>query len=146
MIDLERSCPTAAHWDERRYQELFHPGAAERLALVAEETPGLTSVQNSSSPTVVGFLIARHVASEWELENIVVAPEARRKGLGKRLLEALFARARQLGGDAVFLEVRASNAAARSLYQEAGFEPTGRRKSYYTDPLEDALLYRMHLF
>ena len=45
----------------------------------------------------------------------------------------------------MFLEVRESNIAARKLYEKAGFEPTGRRKSYYTDPLEDALLYRRSL-
>jgi ribosomal-protein-alanine N-acetyltransferase len=45
----------------------------------------------------------------------------------------------------VFLEVRESNAAARTLYENAGFEQTGRRRSYYTSPLEDAILYRRTL-
>ena len=43
----------------------------------------------------------------------------------------------------MFLEVRESNAAARTLYEKAGFEQTGRRHSYYTSPLEDAILYRL---
>ena len=89
--------------------------------------------------------MAQHLAPEWELENIVVAPAARRKGLGKRLLEALLAAARETNSRSVFLEVRASNAAARSLYEKAGFEPTGRRKSYYTNSAEDAVLYRLTL-
>jgi [ribosomal protein S18]-alanine N-acetyltransferase len=87
-------------------------------------------------------LVARHLAPEWELENIVVAPSARRQGLGNRLLNALLAAARETHSASVFLEVRESNSAARTLYEKAGFKQTGRRKSYYTDPLEDAVLYR----
>ncbi len=67
---------------------------------------------------------------------------ARQKGIGKRLFESLLAAARETNSSSVFLEVRESNAAARTLYEGVGFEPTGRRKSYYTDPIEDAVLYR----
>ncbi len=70
-----------------------------------------------------------------------MATTARRKGLGKRLLQALLDAARETKSS-VFLEVRESNAAARALYENAGFEQTGRRPSYYTSPLEDAILYR----
>jgi ribosomal-protein-alanine N-acetyltransferase len=94
---------------------------------------------------VQGFVVARHVAPEWELENIVVAPAVRRRGLGQRLLDALLAAARETNSSSVFLEVRESNAAARCFYEKAGFVQTGRRKSYYTDPAEDAVLYRYDL-
>jgi len=90
----------------------------------------------------MGFLIAHHLAPEWELENIVVAHAARHRGIGKRLLEALFDAARETNSSAVFLEVRESNTAARTLYEGSGFEQTGRRRSYYTSPSEDAILYR----
>lgn len=86
--------------------------------------------------------MALNLGSEWELENIVVAPAARRKRLGTRLLDALFAAAAEKNSDAVFLEVRESNAAARTLYEKAGLELSGRRKSYYANPAEDAVLYR----
>ena len=89
--------------------------------------------------------MARHLAPEWELENIVVAPAARRTGLGKRLLNALLSQARETNSAAVFLEVRESNTAARSLYEKTGFQLTGRRKAYYTNPQEDAVLYRLTL-
>ena len=92
-------------------------------------------------PRILGFLIAHHLAPEWELENLVVAPAARRRGIGKRLLEALLAAARETN-NSVFLEVRESNTAARALYENAGFEQTGRRPSYYASPSEDAILYR----
>jgi len=75
----------------------------------------------------------------------VVAPTSRRQGLGRRLLHALLAGARETNSHSVFLEVRESNGAARSLYEKAGFAQTGRRKAYYKDPAEDALLYRFSL-
>jgi ribosomal-protein-alanine N-acetyltransferase len=143
LIDLERQCATAAHWTEQQYRHLFQTD--ERLLLVAEALVPIASSPEpgpDSTRGILGFLIARHLAPEWELENIVVAPRVRQKGLGKRLFESLLAAARETNSSSVFLEVRESNAAARTLYERVGFEPTGRRKSYYTDPLEDAVLYR----
>lgn len=93
----------------------------------------------------LGFLVARYIAPDWELENIVVDPNARRRGLGKHLLDALLAKARETNSESVFLEVRESNGSARALYESAGFHQTGRRKSYYSGPAEDAILYRLTL-
>jgi ribosomal-protein-alanine N-acetyltransferase len=144
LMNLERQCATAAHWTEQQYRQAFQSESVERLVLVAEASPPEAS--DSDKPgDLVGFLVARHLAPEWELENIVVAPKARRKGLGMRLLDALLAAAQETHSDAVFLEVRESNAAARTLYEKAGFLQTGRRKSYYTSPVEDALQYRRTL-
>jgi len=136
IMTLERASSTAGHWTEQQYQQLFGSrfDGPQRLVLVAE-----------TSRVVLGFLIAQHVAPEWELENIVVADADRRKGLGKQLLDALLVRARETNSDAVFLEVRESNASARALYESAGFEGSGRRKSYYGAPQEDAILYRQSL-
>ena len=141
MIRLERQCVTAAHWTEHEYASLFQAqeAASSRLALIAErKIPA--PLRDEKSP-VLGFLVARHVAPEWDLENIVVAPEFRGKGIGTQLMEALFSRAQHTNSESVLLEVRESNAAARSLYETLGFQETGRRKSYYTNPIEDAVLY-----
>ena len=134
LMSLGRSS-TAAHWTEQQYQKLFQLGAdeLEHLVILVEKS--------SPDAGVLGFLVARHLAPEWELENIVVAETARRTGLGKRLLAALLARARETNSTTVFLEVRESNASARALYESSGFEQTGRRKAYYVDPHEDAILY-----
>jgi ribosomal-protein-alanine N-acetyltransferase len=136
IMTLERASPTAGHWTEQQYQQLFGScsDGPPRLVLVAE-TGGV----------VLGFLVAQQVAPEWELENIVVAEGGRRKGLGQQLLDALLSRARETNSDTVFLEVRESNASARALYESAGFEECGRRKSYYGAPQEDAILYRRSL-
>jgi len=103
------------------------------------------SSTRDAADALLGFLVARRVASEWELENIVVARSARRRGCGRRLLDALIAHATQTNGESVFLEVRESNAAARALYGRAGFRETGRRKSYYDNPVEAAILYGLRL-
>jgi ribosomal-protein-alanine N-acetyltransferase len=144
MIGIEQQCATAAHWKEAQYRQAFQPESAARLVLVAE-SPVPPASHPDADGDVVGFLVARHLAAEWELENIVVAPTVRRQGLGRQLLDALSLAARETAGGSVFLEVRESNAVARTLYERAGFEQTGRRKGYYTDPIEDAVLYRFNL-
>ena len=134
MIRLERQSPTTTHWTEQQYLDL--------LAAMRESPTRLAVVtQEDGSSALAGFLVARHSPPEWELENIVVAPEVRRTGIGKKLMDTLLVQARQTNSDAILLEVRESNKAARRLYEGLGFSETGRRKAYYTDPSEDAVLY-----
>lgn len=141
MMLLQCQSATAGHWTEDQYRQALQSQSTKRLVLVIEGPLA------PDAPTgILAFLVARHVAPDWELENIVVAPTARRKCLGKRLLQDLLSIARESNSSSVFLEVRDSNTAARTLYEQAGFAPTGRRKSYYTNPQEDAVLYRRNLF
>ncbi len=91
---------------------------------------------------VCGFLVARAVGNEWEIENLAVAGTARRRGLGTRLLGEFLTRVRDEGAAAVFLEVRESNHAARRLYEKWAFVESGCRSQYYQHPPEDAILYR----
>lgn len=133
ILALERACPTAAHWSEAEYRLVFDPGATPRILLVAEEA------------VVVGFIVARTLASEWEIENVAVIAEARGRGIGASLVAAVKAHAAQRDAESIFLEVRASNAAARALYSRAGFAEIGQRRSYYSNPEEDAVLYRLHV-
>ena len=148
IMKLERQSATAAHWTEEQYRQAFQVGRPERLVLVAEDlllTSSRLDSEKDSGSSVCGFLVALHLDPEWELENIAVVPASRRMGLGKRLLDALLATARETNSNCVFLEVRESNTAARTLYETAGFEQTGRRASYYANPPEDAILYRLTL-
>jgi [ribosomal protein S18]-alanine N-acetyltransferase len=152
ILSLEQQSPTAGHWTEQQYRQVFQPEGPPRLMLVAAEASAeealvrrASSLSSVKGSRIQGFLVAHHLDSEWELENIVVAPAARHRGLGKRLLEALMDAARETNSSAIFLEVRESNTAARTLYEGSGFEPTGRRPCYYASPLEDAILYRRAL-
>jgi ribosomal-protein-alanine acetyltransferase len=133
---LEQATETAAHWAEREYDALFAADAPRRIALVAAEDVGAQ---------ILGFVIARCAAEEWEIENLVVAREQQRRGLGSALVRELVQEARQFGATSVLLEVRQSNRAARKLYEKLGFSESGRRKSYYRDPPEDALLLRISI-
>jgi ribosomal-protein-alanine N-acetyltransferase len=74
-----------------------------------------------------------------------VHPAHRRGGLGRRLLERAIEEGRARGARAALLEVRRSNAAAQSLYRALGFVEAGTRRQYYSQPREDALLFRKEL-
>jgi ribosomal-protein-alanine acetyltransferase len=154
MMALEKHSASAAHWSTAQYEEIFEasvsspvevssvsggrPDAGEkpalRLALVIEE-----------KSRVLGFLVARVLGEEWELENMVIADQAQRHGLATRLLGELLKLARKQGANSIFLEVRESNRAARSLYQKCGFTETSHRKRYYRNPEDDAIAYRLDL-
>ncbi len=144
MMFLEQESATAAHWTEEQYRQALQPDGTQRLVLVVEESLP-TAAHPEAATGILGFLVAHHIAPEWELENIVVAGAARRKGLGKCLLERLLSAARETDSLSVFLEVRESNSAAQTLYEKAAFERTGRRESYYANPPEAAVLYRRPL-
>ncbi len=91
---------------------------------------------------VAGYSIAWILDDECELANLAVAPSSRRAGAGGALLDDLIAEVERRGGGTIWLEVRASNAAARALYESRGFSEMGRRKGYYRAPVEDAVLMR----
>lgn len=129
MQAIERHAVTAAQWTEASYARLF-TGEPPRISLVIEEK------------VVLGFLVARVLGDEWEIENIAVAGPARRRGLGTALLGHFLDLARRQGARSVFLEVRESNQAARTLYEKWAFVGSGRRQAYYDQPVEDALVYR----
>jgi ribosomal-protein-alanine N-acetyltransferase len=86
-----------------------------------------------------GFLLGRAVAGEAELLTLAVAPEARRRGLGYRLVARFLYQARLRGAGTAFLEVAADNAPALALYSRAGFVEAGRRRGYYRTPQGQAI-------
>jgi ribosomal-protein-alanine N-acetyltransferase len=151
MMDLERHSPSAGHWSQNQYEAFFattdRQQRSERFILLAEDDGQAQPERVSHTASgILAFLIAHRIDAEWELENIVVAETARRQGVATRLLGELIAHARAEQGRAVFLEVRESNERARALYRRAGFTETGLRKSYYSNPPEDAILCRLTLF
>ena len=77
---------------------------------------------------------------EAHISTLAVRAEYRRQGLGEVMLVVLLEEARRLDALRVTLEVRVSNVAAQSLYAKYGFEQVGRRKAYYNDNREDALI------
>ncbi len=89
---------------------------------------------------LIGYGTACVIAGEGEIQRIAILPEFRQKGLGRELLAALVKTAKERGARSVTLEVRESNLPARRLYISAGFQEEGRRKDYYRNPKEDAII------
>ena len=136
MVELERQTESAPHWPATTYRRIFE-----------QETPACVPlvIDGEDAKHLGGFLIARISRDECELENVVVRRQCQSQGLGSKLVHALAEAARKQKVANIFLEVRESNAAARALYEKSGFAITGRRKSYYSNPAEDAVLYTLQL-
>ena len=92
--------------------------------------------------TLAGYVGSQSVMGEADMMNLAVQPEFRRQGVGETLVSALVAALAEQKVSSLTLEVRASNAAAISLYEKLGFIQVGRRPNYYKNPKEDALILR----
>ena len=125
----------APHWPRASWLALLDASAPVGRVALAAESNGVLS----------GFLVASIIAGEAELESIVVAPEARRRGLGGALLRALIEAATVRKVTRLLLEVRASNDRALAFYRATGWREQGRRPRYYSDPEEDAVLMALDL-
>ena len=123
---IQQASPEAAHWQVADY--------LEQIFLVA-----------AVDDRVVGFLVARDVAwgvgeAEREILNLAVAPEFRRRGVARNLLQGCLT---GFSGTLI-LEVRESNLAAQSFYKSLGFQELSRRPRYYEHPDESAIVIKFH--
>jgi len=91
---------------------------------------------------IAGYAVFWAVMDQGELGNVAVDESYRGKGIGTKLIQAVLTSAKERGVHEVFLEVRCSNAGAQDLYKTFGFSEVGRRKNYYLEPLEDALVMK----
>jgi ribosomal-protein-alanine N-acetyltransferase len=89
---------------------------------------------------VLGFLCSKVVIDEWHINNMATHPKFRRRGIARSLISEGLKLAKKLGAAQGWLEVRASNLAAQELYQQFGFNPIHRRRGYYSNPVEDAIV------
>ncbi|GAA1611527.1 ribosomal protein S18-alanine N-acetyltransferase [Leucobacter chromiireducens] len=114
--------------------------ADHRRYLVLETVP-----DSGSAPVIWGYGGVLVVGSEGDVQTIALLAEARGAGNGRRLMEALMARARELGARELFLEVRADNPVAHALYRSLGFAEIGVRPRYYQPEGIDAIVMRAEL-
>ena len=91
---------------------------------------------------VAGYIGSQTVLDETDMMNVAVHPDFRRQGVGEALIIQLVEYLKAMGSHCLTLEVRASNAPAIHLYEKLGFCEIGRRKNYYRNPREDALILR----
>lgn len=125
-------------WSPSSFEEII---ARDGVVFVAAERR-----EEARGPgAVVGYAIAYHGGGEAELANVAVAEPERGQGLGAMLVQDVLARVGRAGAQDCWLEVRASNEAARRLYRQLGFDDVGLRKRYYARPVEDAVVMRKAL-
>ncbi len=98
-----------------------------------------------SAGQVVAYVVARMQTPELDIVNLAVARDYRRRGLGRFLLRSLLDHVASLGVTRLFLEVREGNQEARGLYGGFGFMETQRRRGFYLEPVEDAILMRLEI-
>jgi [ribosomal protein S18]-alanine N-acetyltransferase len=130
---IERVC-FADPWSEESFRRLLDVAPAIFLVAILPPAPG-----------VCGYVIGFAVGEDAEILNLAVEPTFRGKGLAGQMLDAVLIQLGARGVRTAFLEVRESNAAARSLYKSRGFSEIGRRQRYYRRPTEDALVLRRFL-
>ena len=123
---LARLCFTTPWTPAMLEEELYNDTAS---FIVAQRADG----------EVLGYAGLHVILDEGYIDNVAVRPEYRRQGVADRLLD-VFCRFGQARLAFLTLEVRPSNTAAVALYEKHGFREAGRRKNYYENPTEDALL------
>jgi [ribosomal protein S18]-alanine N-acetyltransferase len=119
-------------WSDATFRGLLRRRDAE---LIVAESYGV----------VIAYAIFWCVIDQSELGNVAVTARWRGRGIGERLVAEVLRRAEQRGVREIYLEVRPSNEVARRLYERFGFSQVGRRRNYYQEPVEDALVLRRPL-
>lgn len=94
---------------------------------------------------VVGYITYSVVLDEVQIANVATHPEYRRRGIGEKLLNFLYDESKASGMYVITLEVRQSNEPAINLYRKCGYDEVGRRKNYYKNPTEDAILMNLSI-
>lgn len=131
LAALERECFTDS-WSREALSDTLRSATAR--GWVGETAAG-----------VMGYAVVAVVGGGAEILTLGVARACRRQGLARRLLESVRAEVAREGVEEVWLEVRVSNTAARTLYESLGYRVAGMRRAYYRLPTEDALVLRLGL-
>ena len=129
VAELERICFGTEAWSEKSVaSELNNPLSFWLVAVDGDR--------------VVGYVGSQTVLDESDMMNVAVHPDYRKQGIATALIVGLVEELRKRGSRCLTLEVRASNENAISVYQKLQFQEVGRRKNYYRNPKEDALILR----
>ena len=116
--------------------------------MALEHIPRIAELENENSHFIVavsddvmGYIGVQEICGEAYITNIAVFGEYRNQGIGRSLLKKAVDGAKSRNCEFITLEVRESNESAISLYKSEGFEVAGVRKSFYTDPTENGIIY-----
>ena len=136
--ELERRSQTHP-WNVRHFEAALR-GGGSRVSMLRDPKGRALAGRG-----IEAFCVVQVAADEMHIHNLVVRPESRRRGLGRRLLEDALEWGAGEGVRRVFLEVRQSDWGALALYRAAGFDAVSVRRDYYDSPREDALVLRREL-
>jgi len=132
ILELEKKTPSA--WSRKHLENEL------------QQSTGIQFVaRNEGIERVMAVLFGRIVADEAEILKLSVAEFARKRGVGYKMLDFAVKYSKTRGVKNCFLELRASNEAAKRLYEKRGFVCVGTRKNYYKEPVEDAILMQLVL-
>lgn len=139
VVQIEKECFSHPWSEASIYEELDNPLSFTVVAVSSQKS------QNCENEDAAGFINARIINDEVYINNIAVKKEFKRKGIGKGLLSALEKKAGEVNASFITLEVRESNLPAISLYASFGYKIAGKRKKFYRDPIENAVLMTKNL-
>ena len=123
-------------------KECFRDPWSERSIASELENPLSMWIVAVNDGAGVGYVGSQSVMGEADMMNIAVSASCRRQGIAQELVQRLVAALAEKEVYSLTLEVRASNAPAKALYEKLGFSEIGRRPNYYRNPKEDALILR----
>ena len=112
----------------------------EQVAAELQKETGRALVAVASGGEIEAWCCGFQVGADAELLKVTVRPERRRNGIAEALLQELCSQFAEHGMEQMFLEVRSQNYPALQLYAKLGWQETGRRKNYYKEPVDDAVI------
>ena len=139
-MDFRRAIPDDAS-GIAEIEELTFPDPWDyRSVMDLITTEGAMCFTASDGGRVIAYVLGRLIAPEGEIYRVAVRDEYRRRGIAYRLLDYSMKTSRGKGLESTFLEVRSQNTAAIGLYSAYGFREIARRKAYYRNPTDDAII------
>jgi len=132
LVNLEKSC-FSVPWSRKSFEAELTGNRFSRVLMLSH--PG-----RGQEDHAVGYMCVWIIFEELRILNLAIHPEFRRRGLASQLVNEAIQLGTEEGCCRAMLEVRASNAAARKLYERFNFQEHAMRKFYYTNPTEDAIL------
>ena len=131
IAEIERLC-FSTPWSEAGLTEELSNGNARFFVALTEGN-------------IAGYIGAHNILGEVYITNVAVNPNYRRQGIAASLIEKITQMSKVENAEFITLEVRESNASAQALYENQGFQVVGRRKAFYENPREDAILMTLYL-
>ena len=138
VAEIEKQC-FSQPWSEKSFEDSIT--REDTIFLLCEDS--VKEPDDACEKVITGYIGMYLSFDEASITNVAVSPEFRKRGYGEQLVLAAKKAAREFGAEAIFLEVRVSNAPAISLYKRNGFEELGIRKKFYEHPVEDAIIMKV---